>query len=95
MMRENETGQPAYNIDVRVGSRASFSALDASLSISAMPRWRPRSSGGAICRDGPEDDMSPCVICVEICLRAEPSPEGSQRRLILGFTAYFSLYVPV
>src|SRR5215510_4970031 len=40
----------------RFGSRASSSAIGGGLSISAMPRLRPRMRGGAICREGPTPD---------------------------------------
>jgi hypothetical protein len=43
---------------VAFGSRASPSAIDVGLSISAMPRLRPMMRGGAICREGPEADVS-------------------------------------
>ena len=40
----------------RFGSRASPSAIDVGLSISAMLRLRPMMRGGAICREGPTAD---------------------------------------
>jgi len=48
--------QTSIRRDVRSGSRASPSAIDVGLSISAMPRLRPRMRGGAICCEGPTTD---------------------------------------
>src|SRR5215471_15267491 len=43
---------------VSSGSRASPYAIDGGLSISAMPRLRPRMRGDAICRVGPTTDIA-------------------------------------
>jgi hypothetical protein len=43
---------------VAYGSRASPSAIDVGLSISAMLRLRPMMRGAAICREGPTTEVA-------------------------------------
>jgi len=45
-------------LNCRSGSTASPSSIEGYRSVSAVPRWRPRSSGGAICRDRPTADIA-------------------------------------
>ena len=70
-----------HDLKVCNGSRASPSAIDGCPSTSAMPGLRPKSCGGAKCRDGPQRDMRPLLSSAVLRPKVHPTYKPIDKRL--------------